>query len=46
MYEQLVPIIAPVILGTAVGFGWAKLGLPSEIEAAPERTWAALRGRL
>ncbi len=32
MYEQLVPIILPVMLATAVGFAWARLELPFDRE--------------
>lgn len=32
MYAQLVPIIAPVLLCTLVGFGWARLGWPMDRE--------------
>jgi hypothetical protein len=32
MYEQLIPIILPVALCTAVGFAWARLGLPMDRE--------------
>lgn len=28
MYQQLLPIIAPVALAAALGFGWARLGVP------------------
>ena len=32
MYQQLVPIIAPVFLSAALGYGWARLGLPFDRE--------------
>ena len=32
MYEQLVPIILPVVIATAVGFVWARLELPFDRE--------------
>ena len=32
MYQQLVPIIAPVLLSAALGYGWARLGLPFDRE--------------
>ncbi len=32
MYEQLVPIIAPVVICTAVGYVWARLQLPFDRE--------------
>jgi malate permease and related proteins len=32
MYEQLIPIIVPVVLATAVGFFWSRLGLPLDRE--------------
>ncbi len=32
MYEQLIPIIAPVAICAAAGFIWARLGLPFERE--------------
>ena len=32
MYQQLVPIIAPVLLCAALGYGWARLGLPFDRE--------------
>lgn len=32
MYEHLLPIIAPVIIATAVGFAWTKLALPFDRE--------------
>lgn len=28
MYQQVVPILAPVFIGVALGFGWARLRLP------------------
>ena len=32
MYQQLVPIITPVLLCAALGYGWARLGLPFDRE--------------
>ena len=32
MYQQLVPIIAPVLLCTVLGYGWARLRLPFDRE--------------
>ena len=32
MYQQLIPIIAPVLLCALLGFGWARSGLPFERE--------------
>lgn len=32
MYEQLIPIILPVVVCTAVGFAWARLQLPMDRE--------------
>jgi len=32
LFEQLVPIIAPVMICAALGYGWARLGLPFERE--------------
>ena len=32
MFEQLVPIIAPVLICALVGYGWARAGLPFERE--------------
>ena len=32
MYQQLAPIIAPVLLCAALGYGWARLGLPFDRE--------------
>ncbi|SVB41144.1 uncharacterized protein METZ01_LOCUS193998 [marine metagenome] len=32
MYQQLVPIIAPVLLCAALGYGWARLQLPFDRE--------------
>jgi predicted permease len=32
MYEQLVPIILPVVICTAVGYAWARLRLPMDRE--------------
>ena len=32
MYRQLVPIITPVLLCAALGYGWARLGLPFDRE--------------
>ncbi|MAF84822.1 MAG: AEC family transporter [Gammaproteobacteria bacterium] len=32
MFEQLIPIIAPVLLCALLGYGWAKSGLPFERE--------------
>lgn len=30
MYEQLIPIIAPVLIVASIGYGWARIGLPFE----------------
>lgn len=32
LYEQLLPIIAPVLVGVLVGWGWARLGVPFQRE--------------
>ena len=32
MYEQLIPIIAPVLICALLGYGWARSGLPFERE--------------
>lgn len=32
MYQQLIPIIAPVFIGVLVGWGWARLKLPFQRE--------------
>jgi predicted permease len=32
MYAELVPIIAPVVICTALGFAWSRLGLPMDRE--------------
>lgn len=32
MYEQLIPIIVPVLVCTAIGFAWARLGQPMDRE--------------
>ena len=32
MYQQLIPIIAPVVICALLGYGWARSGLPFERE--------------
>ena len=32
MYEQLIPIILPVVICTGIGFIWARLSLPMDRE--------------
>lgn len=32
MYEQLIPIILPVVVCTGIGFAWSRLGLPMDRE--------------
>jgi predicted permease len=32
MYQQLIPIIVPVLIGAGVGYGWARLRVPLDRE--------------